>query len=168
MYTFRDVRDCRENTANLLLLLQKAIEEDEGKKWNVLCYSERERAEKRSGCMDRSKVTDRTGVSWHKQSKAQVGWRSLMTKKKKITYNSFSSTFCQSPCLLVHLESVLGQPAARYHYLLDSGQSNQAACSCFIELDIYNMWLMANISYRTAVFTQQSDALVNLERLLSL
>lgn len=60
-------------------------------------------------------------------------------KKKKITYNSFSSTFCQSPCLLVHLESVLGQPAARYHYLLDSGQSNQAACSCFIELDIYNM-----------------------------
>lgn len=55
------------------------------------------------------------------------------------TYNSFRSIFWQSHCLSVCLEPVLGQLAARYHYLLDSGQSNLSACSCFIELDKYNM-----------------------------
>lgn len=56
-------------------------------------------------------------------------------------FDSFSSIFCQSNCLLVCLEPVLEQPETRYHYLRDSGQSNLPACSCFIELDKYNMWL---------------------------
>lgn len=84
------------------------------------------------------------------------------------TYNSFSSIFCLSPCLLVRLEPVLGQLAARYHYLLDSGQSYLPACSCFIELDKYNMWLTAIIYYRTALFIQQAEALVHSNWPLSL
>lgn len=75
----------------------------------------------------------------HKQPLALEGHKNLMATAS--LYSSFSSAFCQSPYRLVCLEPVLGQLAARYHYLLDSGQSNLPACSCFIELDKYNMWL---------------------------
>lgn len=97
-----------------------------------------------------------TVAAWRKQSLALEGPRSLMLTAS--TYNSFRRIFWQFPCLSVCLEPVLGQPAARYHYLLDSGQSNLAACSCFIELDKYNMWLTAIIYYRTALFIQQAEA----------
>lgn len=97
-----------------------------------------------------------TVEGWHKQSLVYEGHRSLMLTAS--TYNSFSSTSRLSPCLLVCLEPVLGQLAARYHYLLDSGQSNLSACSCFIGLDKYNMWLTAIIYYRTALFIQQAEA----------
>lgn len=97
-----------------------------------------------------------TVEGWHKQSLVYEGHRSLMLTAS--TNNSFSSTSRLSPCLLVCLEPVLGQLAARYHYLLDSGQSNLSACSCFIGLDKYNMWLTAIIYYRTALFIQQAEA----------
>lgn len=97
-----------------------------------------------------------TVAAWHQQSLALEGPRSLMLTVA--TYNSFRSIFWQSHCLSVCLEPVLGQLAARYHYLLDSGQSNLSACSCFIELDKYNMWLTAIIYYRTALFIQQAEA----------
>lgn len=54
-------------------------------------------------------------------------------------YESPRSASSLPPRPWVRLEPVLGQLAARYHYLLDSGQSNLSACSCFIELDKYNM-----------------------------
>lgn len=107
-----------------------------------------------------------TAEGWHKQYLAYEGHRRIMLTAS--TYNSFSSTFCLSPCPLVRLEPVLGQLAARYHYLLDSGQSNLSACSCFIELDKYNMWLTAIIYYRTALFIQQAEALAHLNWPLSL
>ncbi len=107
-----------------------------------------------------------TAEGWHKQDLAYEGHRRIMLTAS--TYNSYCSTFCLSPCLLVRLEPVLGQLAARYHYLLDSGQSNLSACSCFIELDKYNMWLTAIIYYRTALFIQQAEALVHLNWPLSL
>lgn len=97
-----------------------------------------------------------TVEAWRNQSLALEGPRSLMLTAS--TYNSFRSIFWQFSCLSVCLEPVLGQLAARYHYLLDSGQSNLAACSCFIELDKYNMWLTAIIYYRTALFIQQAEA----------
>lgn len=96
-----------------------------------------------------------TVEAWHK-SLALEGPRSPTLTVS--TYSSFRSTFWQSPCPSVCLEPVLGQLAARYHYLLDSGQSNLSACSCFIELDKYNMWLTAIIYYRTALFIQQAEA----------
>lgn len=96
---------------------------------------------------------------WHKQSRVfGVDRRSPGRAASTCTHESFRSTLSLPPRPWVRLEPVLGQLAARYHYLLDSGQSNLSACSCFIELDKYNMWLTAIIYYRTALFIQQAEA----------
>lgn len=96
---------------------------------------------------------------WHKQSRVfGADRRSPGRAASTCTHESFRSTLSLPPRPWVRLEPVLGQLAARYHYLLDSGQSNLSACSCFIELDKYNMWLTAIIYYRTALFIQQAEA----------